>query len=208
MLSFHRPSEDSCKRAISDYGKPEVQSDRKCDEQKFQDICSFVKSEDSTYKLSCDPSVCKGEILLGVIHPKVGIVTEWRKVELNNFHAILLEAVKSTSKEGFDFLLLKCEGNIQALVFPPELHKANTEPPAKDKRFNINIIVLDCISRPHFYRVLPKTIHALRQIANDDSVPATALDFGLFQSIGQNTFDNIKYLFSGVRKGELLSNPY
>ena len=203
MLSFHRPSESSCKQALSDYGiKLEDFSERKCDEKKYPAICSFAKSEDSTYKLLCDPSVCKGEILLGVINVKVGKVTDWRKVKLSNLYAIVLETVKSTSKDGFYYLFLKCEGIIQVLVYPPELHKANTELPAKDKRFNINIIGIDSISHPHFYRALPRTIRALRQIANDDSIPATAFDFGMFQSIGKGTFDNTRTLFSGIKKGE------
>ena len=123
-------------------------------------------------------------------------------MDLKDLQKRVLRAAKNSYQNGFEFLYLKCGKNLQALVLPPALRQTTTKRPAKDKLFNINIVLLDSISRPHFYRVLPKSVLALRQIANDDSIPATALDFELYQSVGQNTFDNLRPLFSGVRKGE------
>ena len=37
----------------------------------------------------------------------------------------------------------------------------------------------------------------------DPNIKATALDFELAQSIGQQTFENLRPFFSGVLKGEL-----
>ena len=42
----------------------------------------------------------------------------------------------------------------------------------------------------------------LRRIAQDPDVKATALDFELLQSVGQQTFDNMRPFFSGVIKGK------
>ena len=42
----------------------------------------------------------------------------------------------------------------------------------------------------------------LRAISQDPDIKATALDFELFQSVGQHSFDNLRPLFSGVIKGK------
>ena len=42
----------------------------------------------------------------------------------------------------------------------------------------------------------------LRRIAQDPDIKATALDFELLQSVGQQTFDNMRPFFSGVIKGK------
>ena len=65
--------------------------------------------------------------------------------------------------------------------------------------------MLDSISRPHFYRTLPRATEALRKILQDPSIKATAMDFELLQSVGQQTFDNLRPFFSGVMKGELFN---
>ena len=63
--------------------------------------------------------------------------------------------------------------------------------------------MLDSISRPHFYRILQRAAESLRKIVQDPNVKATVLDFELVQSIGQQTFENLRPFFSGVLKGEL-----
>ena len=63
--------------------------------------------------------------------------------------------------------------------------------------------MLDSISRPHFYRTMRKATEALKKISEDPTIKATALDFELVQSIGQQTFENLRPFFSGVLKGVL-----
>ncbi|XP_078343835.1 uncharacterized protein LOC144629491 [Oculina patagonica] len=62
--------------------------------------------------------------------------------------------------------------------------------------------MLDSISRPHFYRILPRAVEALRKIVQDPNIKGTALDFELVQSIGQQTFENLRPFFSGVLKDD------
>ena len=113
------------------------------------------------------------------------------------------EAVKTNRKNGFGFLFIKCGDIFQVLSFPPKLEK--NQDGGNRSTININIITLDSISRPHFYRILPRASTALRKILLDPNIKATAMDFELFQSVGQHTFDNLRPFFSGVMIGELCS---
>lgn len=115
--------------------------------------------------------------------------------------AVVEEAVKTNRKNGFGFLFIKCGEIFQALTFPPMLQKVQGD--SNRSNININVIMLDSISRPHFYRILPRATGALRKILQDPNIKATAMDFELLQSVGQQTFDNLRPFFSGVMKGEL-----
>jgi hypothetical protein len=55
--------------------------------------------------------------------------------------------------------------------------------------------VQDAISRRQFYRALPKTVDALRDINRDPSLDATVLDFEKYQSYDSSTHSNMKKLF-------------
>ena len=110
--------------------------------------------------------------------------------------------MKTNLERGFNFLFLRCESIFQVLTFPPILKKVEE---GKSKGgFNINVIMLDSISRPHFYRILPRAVESLHKIVEDPNIKATVLDFELVQSIGQQTFENLRPFFSGVLKGELM----
>ena len=67
---------------------------------------------------------------------------------------------------------------------------------------NINIILLDSVSRSHFFRSLKKTTKFLRK--TDLHSNADVLDFELFQSIHGHTTENLHGLFNG----KLLSSNY
>ena len=133
------------------------------------------------------------------INPRQGIVTDWKVVK--PFHTDKVrELVQQNVQHGVEFCFIKCGDILQVLVFPPVVKEnSNTDPQG---RLNFNIIVVDSNSRPHFYRMLPKSVAALRAIVYDESIPATALDFEMFQAISQHTFDNIRPLFSGIVKGK------
>ena len=201
VLKIFSPTDDSCETANSYYGKPGYTETRHCDEKRYPDICHFRKTNNLTFsELECDIDVCNGNTLTtGSINPKQGIVTHWETVQPFSTKKLLSNVYKSIAF-GFDFIFLKCGRIFQVLVFPPVIKAKRLLD--KRQKININIVLLDSISRPHFYRVLPKSVAALRQIVYKDSIPATALDFELFQSIGQSTFDNMRPLFSGVLRGK------
>ena len=136
----------------------------------------------------------------------MGKITNWEVSTKEIITATVEEAMKTNRKNGFGFLFIKCEDILQVLTFPPRLTKI--ENGNNRSRININIITLDSISRPHFYRILPRASAALRKILHDPQINATAMDFELFQSVGQQTFDNLRPFFSGEIKSELCNNLF
>ena len=130
----------------------------------------------------------------------MGKITNWKVSPKETITAAVKEAVKTNRKNGFGFLFIKCGDILQVLTFPPKLKKIQDG--VNRSSININIIMLDSISRPHFYRILPRASAALRKILHDPNIKATAMDFELFQSVGQQTFDNLRPFFSGVMEGE------
>ena len=121
----------------------------------------------------------------------------------------MLKKLREIAEQGYDFLFMRCGTNPwleRVLVFPPKLKRAKDK--LSDDKLNINILLLDSISRFHFYRVLPKTVKVMRNIVYDVDIPSTVFDFEMFQSIGQSTFDNIRPLFSGVHTGKVPPSIY
>jgi len=154
------------------------------------------------HELISDARICgSSDATIGSINPDVGKVTDWRPLPKETMTATVEEAVKRNRKNGFGFLFIKCGDIFQALIFPPMLQKVQDG--GNRSNININVIMLDSISRPHFYRILPRASGALRKILQDPNIKATAMDFELLQSVGQQTFDNLRPFFSGVMKGEL-----
>ena len=62
---------------------------------------------------------------------------------------------------------------------------------------NVNMVLLDSVSRAHFYRSLPSTIAAFSDINSNKTTEAEVLDFELFQSVHGHSAENIHALFSG-----------
>lgn len=208
----HQPAEKDCKRAAKEYEihKKPLQ----CAQQSQKDICSIEEtsrtSPESELKIRCDVSACKGHpVNVTGIHPLEGIVD--KEKELHSFvtseglESFLAHFVIVNTLRSFNFCFLRCKvGNkkyiSQILTFPPLLETENSEflPKEKDQNLiNFNIVVLDSVSRTHFYRSLPKTVHTLRNIVYKDSINATALDFELLQSSAPYTFHNIRAFMSG-----------
>ena len=184
------------------YGQPGLVEDRKCDETHYPDICSFQVTESGDNRLSCDAKVCgSSDIEIASFNPAMGkAVSDWKPLPKDTITANVQEAVKTNLERGYSFLFLRCGEIFQVLTFPPILKKV-AEGKSKS-RININVIMLDSISRPHFYRILPRAVESLRKIVQDPNIKATVLDFELVQSIGQQTFENLRPFFSGVLKGE------
>ena len=202
-----RPDKNGSEQIYKHYGQPGCGEDRKCDETHYPDICSFQKTESGDNKLSCDANVCGwwSNFLLASVNPEMGkAVSDWKTLPKNTLTAEVQEAVKTNLEKGFCFLFLRCDylfGSIfQTLTFPPILKKVGDG--HHRSGININIVMLDSISRPHFYRVMPRAVETLRKIVQDPNIKATALDFEVVQSIGQQTFENLRPFFSGVLKGK------
>jgi len=131
-------------------------------------------------------------------------VSDWKTLPKDTLTTGVQEAVKTNLEKGFSFLFQRCGyifGSIfQTLTFPPILKKVGKG--QRRRGIDINVVMLDSISRPHFYRIMPRAVEALRKIVQDPNIKATALDFELVQSIGQQTFENLRPFFSGVLKDD------
>ena len=77
--------------------------------------------------------------------------------------------------------------------------QSSSKQPSKSSRpyVNVNVILLDSVSRAHFYRSLPSTIAAFNEINSNKTTEAEVLDFELFQSVHGHSAENIHALFSG-----------
>lgn len=137
---------------------------------------------------------------MGSTDPEIGKITKWTPLPKETITATVQKEVETNRKNGFGYLFIRCGSILQSLIFPPILTK--DEEGSGRNNINVNVIVLDSVARPHFYRILPRSVAALRKIAQDPGIKATALDFELFQSVGKHTFDNMRPFFSGVIKGE------
>ena len=62
---------------------------------------------------------------------------------------------------------------------------------------NINVIVLDSISRAHFHRIFPKTSSLMKEINEQSKHKSRILDFKKFQSLAPFTFVNVKSFMTG-----------
>ncbi|XP_031553838.1 uncharacterized protein LOC116290865 [Actinia tenebrosa] len=188
----HIPSTNSCLLANKAYGSPrEILPDVKCDTKSYPNICHFKDRK----TLTCSLEICgKTTVFMGRRDLQYGHVNKWEAIEpFNTKNAS--DFVQTTMQQGETFCLMKCGSILQVLVFPPKIH-LNASLKADDK-VNVNIVVFDSISRPHFYRMLRKSIAVMRDIVNNGSIP-TVFDFERFQSLSMHTMENIRPLFSGV----------
>lgn len=204
----HIPKKEDCAEAQKMYKID--QYPLSCEEQPGKQLCSVVDTSrtrhDAPVKVRCDLSRCGvNPVYVASIDPSLGkLQTEdkWlhyfsrEKLEIG-----LSDIISRNSLNGFNFCFIRCKhswktGDIFSLLtFPPIMKEDSTKP--NRKLFNFNILVLDSVSRGHFYRSLPQSITTLRDIVHNPKIKATALDFELLQSIAPHTFQNMKGFFSG-----------
>ena len=194
-----------CTEVINHFGQHGSIKPNQCNRNNYIKICRVSKFE-KEYKrediqISCNASACLGKISVGLFNERIGKVS-WRSVKhIGDLSRILRNHI-TFSVFASGFALLKCErgqGN-QVLSFPKILDRRKTEQSQENtRRFNINIVVEDSLSRAHFYRTLTKTVSTLRNIIYNQSIPATLLDFEKVQSYASNTYRNLQRLFTGQK---------
>ena len=200
MAFLFRQGKIGCEDAYRYYGYPGHVEERKCDESHYPDICAFQEIQSGDHELSCDAKICgSSDIQMGSINPEMGKITEWKSLPKRTMTSTVQKAVNTNRKNGFGFLFIRCGDILQALTFPPMLQ--NVKDGGDRRNISVNVIMLDSISRPHFYRILPRSVEALRKISHDSDIKATGLDFELVQSVHDGTFENLRPFFSGVMKG-------
>ena len=211
ILRNRELSLNSCIRASKEYeldSKPLKCADGESEEQ----LCSFgaesLSRNQGKQAVRCNTSPCgTNPVHVLEFSPIFGILEEgprWKRFftsrGLENY---LKRYTNATSSPSFNFCLLLCvrkerTGFIEQLMTFPFVHKSFDESLNEEiNSINLNILVLDSVSRPHFYRSLPVTVKSLRDIVQFSSFSATVLDFELLQSSAAYTFHNIRGLMSG-----------
>ena len=209
-----RPTEEECTRAARSYelGKMPLT----CQEEPGQELCSIAEtwrySLDTKLRVRCNTSPCgTNPVYVAGINPGSGVLDNeenWKKFNTTKeLQEKLPEIVIRQSRNGFPFCFIHClrkDGKQiikNILTFPPVLTKPNNNNNNNNKAdaelFNLNVLVLDSVSRPHFYRSLPETVDTLRELFYDKSTKAAILEFEFLQSLSPQTFRNIRAFMSG-----------
>lgn len=214
----HKASLDACDFADVLYRYDSSLSVCKINKENAE-ICSLasdVHQERTMLKAKCNGQVCEGLVnksekkfvTYGVysIDPDEGVLESIRDFEtVSELETQLPRIALLTSRNKFNFLFVKCfsissnETLVSQLVQVPPLAtiQGAVKPPPKNN-ININIVLLDSVSRPHFYRSLPKTIETFRKLSKRrDIAPARVFDFELFQAVHGHTTQNEHALFTG-----------
>lgn len=212
----HTMSDSSCKYVTNVY-KYDFEK-HTCGEKEIVSICQYQKN---LKRFQCDYHACgkdfDDEVLIHLMDKRSGIVRPIFKGfrSSDQLEANVLKYAIKTLKQGNEFMFLSCgfAGNNNNKTQLITLDKWITDSNKKSerikqersyvtKKLNINVILLDSVSRSHFYRSLKKTVNFLRQ--TDLHSNADVLDFELFQSIHGHTTENLFGLFNG----KLLSTNY
>ena len=142
--------------------------------------------------------------MLGLFNDTTGSIgdADWKLGTRASVIGDMLRQHAATATFGRRFAILKCaeEDKGQVLLLPASSRRRRKRSKRKKMdRLNINILFEDSLSRRHFYRVLPKTVSAFRQIVHDRSIPATVLDFEMVQSTASTTMLNLQRLFTAKK---------
>ena len=188
-----------------------------------KNVCSvtFSIQGDQRPVINCDKEFCQGgNLFVGSVNPKIGLLTsqDWKTfLSVNSTELALPEIISENVKNGLNFCLIRCvkknEIIDQLLTFPHASKKHHLKKWRKNRKrkirskqkrhqkqrgrnlFNINIVMLDSVSRHHFYRMLKKTVNTLQEIMLRPDM--LVLDYELMQSLAPYTYLNVKALFSG-----------
>ena len=194
---------NDCTEVIKYFGQHGTIKPGQCNNYNAIKICTT--SERKYHKrdeiqFSCDASACKGtRISLGLFDQTTGKI-KWHTGNINRVSTLLKNhSVSSVFASGF--ALLKCRGgqHIQVLNFPKRLDRVKAQNKEKSRRFNINIILEDSLSRAHFYRTLLNTASIFRDIIYNQSLPSTLFEFEKVQSLASNTYNSLQRLFTAQK---------
>jgi len=215
---------DVCRTSQPYYSIANTKCKGLCQETSKDRICNIRHDYQSgnvqVIRINCTMDVCNQRpVTVASIDLEYGIVKKHKHYyDTRSLERGVQKAVSKSVKHGYRFVFLSCTQAInkpnagkveQMLVLPPLLKTIHNENGINKKENgaesdksaifppNINVIVLDSISRAHFQRVLPDTTNALKEINSNLSNKASVLDFKLFQSLAPFTFVNVKSFLTG-----------
>ncbi|XP_044133581.1 uncharacterized protein LOC122926269 [Bufo gargarizans] len=187
--------------------------------EKSHDIKSFYSHSQSvvTVKLLnpknpyvvCHHDICRNlsYVSIGLYSPKMGKyvwhnLKSTKELEIFINSKLLVDYQLQFPNNGF--CVIQCTDTAggyvsQLLILPPVLHtrcKLKDIPSARSL-LNINILLIDSVSRHHFYRSLPRTIEEFRHLNEEYFTSGHVFDYELLQGIKSRTFESLQALFGG-----------
>ena len=203
-----QPSVEECQKATRDY---DVESPAlRCEEPTEKDLCTITdkyrSNVNAQVKVRCDIRRCGNLVYAVSLDPETGQLEEqgkWQKfTSKTEIEGKLPSVIIQTSRNGFNFCFVQCVRNNTSqlirtvLSFPPVLGVTNSQGP-KPVNLDINVVVLNSVSRAHLYRALPETVATIRSIVYDNLITATALDYEFLQSFGPAMTPDLQIQLSG-----------
>ena len=209
FCKLYKLSEKSIEYTTSAYAiRPEI---RKCHDQKAPpyELCKINEtksnSSENNLEIKCDFNICDKTKKMSVEFMDYGDgymkEKEIPKTSTNmEIEKLVLQVAEEVRKHDLPFVFVNCtavDGAIvsQILTFLPPLPRLQDN--AHRDKININIFLVDSVSRPHFYRSFPDTVDYLKVIKNDSNYPAHVFNFEFFQAVHGHTNENERALFNG-----------
>ncbi len=201
----HKPSSQDCQYASEVYKiDPHLQ---RCKDPHSHVLCTVqldkLKAPSRMIKVECDQGrhKCTKFILRG-LNSKTGNTEKLISVSrIDILEAKLKEIATKAIEQMSNFMFIGCvndKGKITAkqLVVLPSVN-LDDKPYETKNRANphVNIVLLDSISRAHFYRSLPMVIKTFNEINKKSDTEI--MDFELFQSVHGHSAENFRALFTG-----------
>ena len=207
------PSKESCEYTAKHFKI--IPSSLTCHDQNepSYNLCNLSNDEDQSneVEVTCDISVCDIDkyLIIEELDLSNGLLKNLRveKRERNSktFAKLVKAALIRARENDVNFIFLNCtrkEKNMtisQLISVVPKLQYLKFgELKPHGGKLNLNVLLLDSISRAHFYRSFPKTIEYLRA-KRDNRKPKSPFlfEFQLFQGIHSNTHETEKGFFTG-----------
>ena len=159
---------------------------------------NIFQGSPSQWIVHCNISLCNETAYLGT--NILGTVV-WKEHTTRQGLQISVADLIQSSKTRYCFIACnKFQGHgiePQLLNLPPSPQGPTLKLKLKGKKYiNFNFIMLDSVSRTHFYRSLPRSVKMLDKIAANRQ-DKLVLDFELVQGIRSRTFETLQALFSG-----------
>ena len=178
---------------------------QKCRAESYE-LC---RAEDSDGKamlsLKCNFDQCRKavNISVGILDPATGLLLWHNYANGNVTDRSIRDLATSTLVHKHPFMFIQCTRDVdselitQLLVLPYHYtspsQNSHNQPPVHP--VNINMILVDSVSRQHFYRMLPDTVRYLQKLRTSEKLEV--LDFEFFHSVKGRTYENLKSLFEG-----------
>ena len=184
----HRPTEQACELAGKLYSlNPEL---GKCKVvEPIGEVCRIqIQQPPALFAVVCNKMLCnesggangEGNLKVYTLDPRDGeLKLKQRFSTVRNLEKGLGNIIRETIRNKFYFLFIKCQAInsphaqsneiSQLLPISPQLTIQFGKGTRSKNVLNVNILLLDSISRAHFYRSLPKTISTFKQWGKNSS---------------------------------------